>query len=224
MTLKQIRSAVDTEDDAYYVTSLGYYVISSDLLDRPANIQYQEDFINILNNNKKGRKNIMTKQILINGVNGSQAIFSHNNWEVTGSIPLSNSIINGYGYRAKFDFNDLKHIPLDTPILGYQIANEDAEQQYTHIENDNLETVADLMMTTKQAIKEIYRNATNKETQLLATKNLNSPDTIIAIAEVMWDLIINNQEFTTLAVIDDLANDFFETIDDPACYTVLKRN
>lgn len=166
----------------------------------------------------------MTKQILINGVNGSQAIFSHNNWEVTGSIPLSNSIINGYGYRAKFDFNDLKHIPLDTPILGYQIANEDAEQQYTHIENDNLETVADLMMTTKQAIKEIYRNATNKETQLLATKNLNSPDTIIAIAEVIWDLIINNQEFTTLAVIDDLVNDFFETIDDPACYTVLKRN
>lgn len=33
MTLKQIRSAVDTEDDAYYVTSLGYYVISNDLLE-----------------------------------------------------------------------------------------------------------------------------------------------------------------------------------------------
>lgn len=166
----------------------------------------------------------MTKQILINGVNGSQAIFSHNNWEVTGSIPISNSIINGYGYRANFNFNDIKHIPLDTPILGYQIANEDAEQQYAHIKNDNLETVADLMMTTKKAIKEIYHNATDKETQLLATKNLNSPDTIIAIAEVMWDLLINNQEFTTLAVIDDLVDDFFETIDDPACYTVLKRN
>lgn len=94
----------------------------------------------------------MTKQILIEGINGSQAIFSQDNWEVTGSIPLSNSIINGYGYRAKFDFNDLKHIPLDTPILGYQIVNEDAEQQYAHIENDNLETVADLMMTTKQAV------------------------------------------------------------------------
>lgn len=40
----------------------------------------------------------------------------------------------------------------------------------------------------------------------------------------MWDLLINNQEFTTYAVIDDLVNDFFETIDDPACYTVLKRN
>lgn len=166
----------------------------------------------------------MTKQILIDGVNGSQAIFYHDNWEVTGSIPLSNSIINDYGYRANFNFNDIKHIPLDTPILGYQIANEDAEQQYTHIENNNLETVADLMMTTKKAIKEIYRNAADKETQLLATKNLNSPDTIIAIAEVMWNLLINNQEFTTYAVIDDLVNDFFETIDDPACYTVLKRN
>lgn len=165
----------------------------------------------------------MTKHILIDGVNGSQAIFSHNNWEITGSIPLSNFIIHGYGYRAKFNFNDLKYIPLDTPILGYRIANKDAEQQYARIDNENIETVADLMMTTKQAIKEIYRNATNKEKALLTTKNLNSPDTVIAIASVMWELLINNQAFTTLEVIDDLVNDFFETIDDPACYTVLKR-
>lgn len=33
MTLKHIRSAIDTKDDAYYVTSLGYYVISSNLLE-----------------------------------------------------------------------------------------------------------------------------------------------------------------------------------------------
>lgn len=164
----------------------------------------------------------MTKHILIDGVNGSQAIFSRDGWEVTGSIPLLNRIVPGYGYRANFSFNDLKHIPLDTPILGYQIADEDAEQQYARIDNDNLETVADLMMTTKQAIKEIYRNATDKEIKLLTTKNLNSPDTMIAIASVMWELLINNQAFTTLEVIDDLVNDFFETIDDPACYTVLK--
>lgn len=56
MTLKHIRSTVDTKDDAYYVTSLGYYVISSDLLDRSANIQYQENFVKILNNNKKEEK------------------------------------------------------------------------------------------------------------------------------------------------------------------------
>ena len=164
----------------------------------------------------------MTKHILIDGVNGSQAIFSHDGWEVTGSIPLLDRIVPGYGYRANFSFNDLKHIPLDTPILGYRITNEDAEQQYARIDNDNLETVADLMITTKKTIKEIYRNATDKEIQTLTIKNLNSPDTIIAIAEVMWDLLINNQEFTTYAVIDDLVNDFFETIDDPACYTVLK--
>lgn len=165
----------------------------------------------------------MTKHILIDGVNGSQAIFSHDGWEVTGSIPLLDRTVPGYGYRANFSFNDLKHIPLDTPILGYQIADEDAEQQYARIDNDNLETVADLMMTTKQAIKEIYRNATAEEIKLLTTKNLNSPDTMIAIASVMWELLINNQAFTTLEVIDDLVNDFFETIDDPACYTVLKR-
>lgn len=164
----------------------------------------------------------MTKHILIDGVNGSQAIFSNDGWEITGSIPLLDRIVPGYGYRAEFNFNDLKHIPLDTPILGYRITNEDAEQQYARIDNDNLETVADLMMTTKKTIKEIYRNATDKEIQTLTIKNLNSPDTIIAIAEVMWDLLINNQEFTTYAVIDDLVNDFFETIDDPACYTVLK--
>lgn len=166
----------------------------------------------------------MTKHILIDGVNGSQAIFSRNGWEVTGSIPLLDRTVPGYAYRANFSFNDLKHIPLDTQILGYQIADEDAEQQYARIDNDNLETVADLMMTTKQAIKEIYRNATDKEIQALTIKNLNSPDTIITIAEVMWDLLINNQEFTAYAVIDDLVNDFFETIDDPACYTVLKRS
>lgn len=165
----------------------------------------------------------MTKHILIDGVNGSQAIFFRDGWEVTGSMPSLDRIVPGYGYQANFSFNDLKHIPLDTPILGYRIANEDAEQQYARIDNDNLETVADLMTTTKQAIKEIYRNATAEEIKLLTTKNLNSPDTIIAIAEVMWDLLINNQEFTTYAVIDDLVNDFFETIDDPACYTVLKR-
>lgn len=165
----------------------------------------------------------MTKHILIDGVNGSQAIFSRDGWEVTGSIPLLDRIVPGYGYRANFSFNDLKHIPLDTPILGYQIDDEDAEQQYARIDNDNLETVADLMMTTKQAIKEIYRNATDKEIQALTIKNLNSPDTVIAIAEIMWDLLINNQEFITYAVIDDLVNDFFETIDDPTCYIVLKR-
>lgn len=165
----------------------------------------------------------MTKHILIDGVNGSQAIFSHDGWEVTGSMPLLGRIVTGYGYRANFSFNDLKHIPLDTPILGYRIANEDNEQQYARIDNDNLETVADLMTTTKQAIKEIYRNATDKEIQALTIKNLNSPDTVIAIAEIMWDLLINNQEFITYAVIDDLVNDFFETIDDPTCYIVLKR-
>ena len=63
----------------------------------------------------------------------------------------------------------------------------------------------------------------NEEIKLLTTKNLNSPDTIIAIASVVWELLINNQTFITLEVIDDLVNDFFETIDDPACYTVLKR-
>ena len=144
---------------------------------------------------KTSKRKTMTKHILIDGVNGSQAIFSHDSWEVTGSIPLLDRIVPGYGYQANFSFNDLKHIPLDTPILGYQIADEDAEQQYAHIDNKNIETVADLMMTTKKAIKEIYRNATDKEKAFLTTKNLNSPDTVIAIAEVMWDLLINNQEF-----------------------------
>lgn len=50
--LKHIRSAVDTEYGVYYVTGVGYDTISSDLLDRPANGQGKEEFVQMLNEDK----------------------------------------------------------------------------------------------------------------------------------------------------------------------------
>lgn len=150
-----------------------------------------------------------------------------------------------YYFIADLSITDIKHLPMTTPLIAFDDENipevtlkpqpnghlketDKSSPVNTIIINtipdkdSKVATISDLYHTSRKIIRIIAENINDSEKNYLATDKLYTPEALNDIAKDVWSYALARNPQSFDCVIDDVINNFFDTLADPSLYPHLK--